>query len=331
MLTSVSLVKVLAQLPCLQNLTLKACPVADQQGYQGSIISLLPQLQILDSQKVSNAAKQAKQQTQSKSAKQTPAQRGALQPQEKLPLSDSIDMMDKGMQPAKQKTTQSNDRAAGSARYEPPVSSSTDKAAGIASKPVSKRKQREQLDDSGRADAKAGHGVSHANNGAQQGKKAKQATSMGQAVAADRQADSVSAVAGQLGKKLPHGNVTAAGGGLQIQRDSTREERGTQQTLTMGMTSGQGAKTLGAQTMIAVGTAKNKPSKKSREKNGGASAPVLGMPQAQASRKAQRASQALASGKEVGLSRSTSHPECKQHPSICCAGIESYHGQFTSQ
>ena len=320
----------LAQLPCLQNLTLKACPVADQQGYQGSIISLLPQLQILDSQKVSNAAMQAKQQAQRKSAKQKLAQRGALQPQEKLPLSDSIDRMDRGLQPAKQKTTQTNDRAADSARHEPPVSSGTDKAARIASKSVHKRKQREQLDESGTADAKGGHGLSVASSGAQQGKKARQATSTGQAVAADRQTNSVSAVAGQLGKKLPHGNVTAAGG-IQIKKDSTREEGRKQQTPTMGKTSGQGAKTLGNQTMIAVDTAENKPSKKLSGKKGKASAPVLGTPQAQASRKAQRASQALASGKEVGLPRSKLHWDCDQHPSVCYAGINSNHGHFTSQ
>ena len=320
----------LAQLPCLQNLTLKACPVAEQQSYQGSIISLLPQLQILDSQKVSDAAMQARQQTQSKSAKQEPAQRGALQPQEKLPLSDSIDKMDRGMQPAKQKTTHRNDRAADSARHDPLVSSGTDKAARIASKPVSKRKQREQVDDSDTADAKTGHGASHASSGAQQGKKAKQATSTGQAAAADRQANYVNAVAGQLGKKLPHGNVTAAGG-LQTQKDSTREEGRTQQTLTMGKTSGQGAKTLGEQTMIAVDTAEKKPSKKLREKKGKASAPVLGTPQAQASRKAQHASQALASGREVGLPRSNLHHGCNKHPSVWCAGIESDHNHLMSQ
>ena len=320
--------QVLGQLPCLQNLTLKACPVADQQGYKDSIISLLPQLQILDSQKVPNAALQVKQQTQSKGAKQLYAQRSEVQPQQKVQLSNSINRMDGAEQLAKQKTTQINDRVADFTWREPPVSSGTDKAAGIASKPVSKRKQREQLNDSGTADAKAGHGASHASSGAQIGKKAKQATSIGQAVAADRRAHSVSTVAGQLGKKKPRRDVTTAAGGVKSQEDSIREDRRVQQTLSMGDTSGlgPGAKTVGNHTIIAVDTAESKPSKKLREKKGKASAPVPGKPQAQASRKAQRSSQALASGKEVGPPRSKSHQRCYEHPlAIWCAGVESEH------
>lgn len=334
-LTSVSLVKVLAQLPCLQNLTLKACPVADQQGYQGSIISLLPQLQILDSQKVSNAALQAKQQTQQKSAKQPSAQRSAVQPQEEVLLSNSINRIGRADEPAKQKATQASGRAPDSTQRKPPVSSGTDKAAGIASRPVSKRKQTEQLDDSGTANAKAGHGPSHGSSGAQEGEKGKQATNAGKGVhrATAIQEVSVRTVAGEPGKKKPRRDVTAAPGGVQSQEKSMGEDRETQHAGSMDKSEylGTGVKTLQEQTRLAASTAKVKPSKKLKEQKGKASASVLGKPQAQASRKAQRASQALASGKEVGLLRSKLHCGRNKHPSIWCAGIKSTGGHFTSQ
>ena len=300
----------LAQLPSLQNLTLKACPVAEQQSYQDSVIRLLPQLQVLDSHKVSNAATQARQQEQSSSAKQPSAQRPALQAHEKRPLSNSIDRMGRAQQPAMKKATQAHDKTAVSIGRQQQVSSGSDEAAVLASRPVFKRKQREQPDESGTANAKAGHGVSHVSSGAHEGKRARQATSTGQGIATDRQADSVSAVAGEPGKKQPCRDITAAADAVQSQKDSIRKERRTQHTLTMGKTSGLGVKALKQHTATAVDAAKIKPSKKLTGQKGKASAPVLGMPQAQASRKAQSASQALATGKEVGLPGTRSHQEC---------------------
>ena len=321
----------LAQLPCLQNLTLKACPVAEQQSYQGRIISLLPQLQILDSHKVSNAAMQAKSQTQSKIAKQSSAQRSALLPPEKLPLSSRIDRTHKAHQPAMKKSTPANDKAAESTQRQQPVSSGVDEAAVIASRSVSKRKQREQLDGSGTADANADHGLSHGSSAAQEGKRAKQATSTEQAVAADRQAGLASAVAEKLGKKKPRRDMTASAGHVQSHGDSIREDRRVQHTLGMGDTNGAGpgVKTVEDHTMLAIDTAKHKASKKAKEHKGMGSASMVGKSQAQASRKAQRTSQALASGKEVGLCRSKSHQECnKQSLADWCAAEN---GHFMSQ
>ncbi len=51
----------LAQLPNLQNLTLKGCPLAEQPGYPESIRELLPQLQILDSHRISLPGKAGRQ------------------------------------------------------------------------------------------------------------------------------------------------------------------------------------------------------------------------------------------------------------------------------
>ncbi len=46
--------QILAQLPNLQNLTLKGCSVTEQESYPKCVIDLLPQLHILDNQKVSS-------------------------------------------------------------------------------------------------------------------------------------------------------------------------------------------------------------------------------------------------------------------------------------
>ena len=53
--------QVLAQLPNLQNLTLKGCPLAEQQGYPGNVKEQLPQLLILDSHRLSMSGKLSKQ------------------------------------------------------------------------------------------------------------------------------------------------------------------------------------------------------------------------------------------------------------------------------
>ena len=299
----------LAQLPCLQNLTLKACPVADQQGYQDSVISLLPQLHILDSHRVCNAVTQAKQQIQNRGAKQPSTQRPALQPQEKLLLSSRIDRTDRSHQPATKRSTQAKKIAAELPRLQQPVSGDTDEAPAIASRPVSKRKQREQLDDPDTADGNAGHGLSYVSSGPQEGKKDKQAISIGkgvQGLAANRRADPVSTIARELGKKKLRRDVTAAATGVQFRKDSIRKEKVTQHTLSMDDTSKlrTGMKTPLGSSMLAVKAAKPQPSKKSREHKSDASAPVPGKAQAQVSRKAQGASRPLASGKEVILPRS---------------------------
>ena len=299
----------LAHLPSLQNVTLKACPLAEQQGYQDSIIRLLPRLQILDSHKVSSAAMQAKQQTGSSIAKPPSAQRSALQPQEKLLLSNIIVEIDGARLPAKRDSAQANDRAAKSPQRQKLVSSGADEAAVMASRPVLKRKQIEQLDNAGTADAKAGCGPSHASNGAQEGKKAKQATRTGKGVhevARDRQGASSRAVAGELGKKKPCRDATAAASGVQSQEDGIMKQ-GKRLSMNTAKDLGTGEKGLREQSMIAAKTARDKPSKKLRDPKGKASALVPSMPQAQASSTVQSASQALASGKQVAAPKSNSH------------------------
>ena len=49
--------QVLAQLPNLQNLTLKGCPLAEQQGYPDNVREQLSQLHIIDSQRLSMSGK----------------------------------------------------------------------------------------------------------------------------------------------------------------------------------------------------------------------------------------------------------------------------------
>ena len=53
--------QVLAQLPNLQNLTLKGCPLTEQPGYPEIVKELLPRLQILDSHRLSLPGRAGKQ------------------------------------------------------------------------------------------------------------------------------------------------------------------------------------------------------------------------------------------------------------------------------
>lgn len=53
--------QILAQLPNLQNLTLKGCPLAEQQGYPDNVKEQLSQLRILDSNRLSMSGKTNKQ------------------------------------------------------------------------------------------------------------------------------------------------------------------------------------------------------------------------------------------------------------------------------
>lgn len=54
-------VQVVAQLPNLQNLTLKGCPLAESQGYPGKVKEQLPHLHILDSHRLLMSGKPSKQ------------------------------------------------------------------------------------------------------------------------------------------------------------------------------------------------------------------------------------------------------------------------------
>lgn len=85
--------QVLAQLPRLQNLTLKGCPLAEQPGYPENVRELLPQLQILDSHRLSLPVKAGKQ-----PGKAALGAAGVLQPSKssKLPPANSDAAVDMG-------------------------------------------------------------------------------------------------------------------------------------------------------------------------------------------------------------------------------------------